>query len=208
MNASTFSRELAERLNRDANTILIFDRTLAEAGLRGKARGRHAPDITTSEAVLLLLAFLSGRPATAADKAALDLANFTLAVHQSDNTLTTFHHAFGLENDFAELLKKPLGDLLALLCRRMANGKFGRDNFAYLEITDGSVAELQLELTWLPTDRSQRLGLRGEIAFVGAVSLPTDRSRGYYYESRTVTPALLQWIGENTVDSPVAMERG
>lgn len=200
MNAKQFAAELASRTGKEPNSILIFDRNLAEGGLREGARGRHAPDIKCSEAVSLLLAVLSGRPSTQAAKAATDLSSFTMQAHPTDAALSAFHHAFGLENSFEHLAEKNLGDLLVLLCKRIAEGKFGQDNFCYLEVMDGTVAKLQFELNWLPTDRSQRLSLEAELPFTGAVEHVADKSRGNYYESRTVTSSLLGWIGKVAID--------
>ncbi|WGD32025.1 hypothetical protein AncyloWKF20_09490 [Ancylobacter sp. WKF20] len=195
MNAAVFCRELAVRLNKEPNAILIFDRTLAEAGFRRKARGRHAPDLSTEEAVLLLLAFMSGHPATEAHNAASDLARFKMVPGAGEQPMAAFHHTFGLDSNLGELSKKPLLDLLTILCTRMASDALGRDNFVYLEVTDGAIVELQFDMNWQPSDRTKRLALRGEVSFSGATN---SSGNGFHYVTHTATPALLKWIGEVT----------
>ncbi len=197
MNASEFSRELAGKLGKDENQVRIFDRALAESGVRKKTgRGRHADDITRQEAVMLLLAILSGRPATKAARAAVDLSKFDIAIGLSEDALEAFHHAFGVENDLNSLTSKSLADLVALLCGRLTTEKLGQDNFVFLCVKDGATAEFQFQMNWMPGDRSQRLGLEQEVPFTGLTNI--SRTSGNYYESRTATGELLRWIGQVT----------
>lgn len=180
MNASEFCRALADRIGVKHNSILIYDRALSTAGLRGAARGRHAPPIGRAEALNILLAFMSGATASLAPEAAKRLAGA-----MECGTEGIPDTAYGLLYDLTDVahLEDSEWSLIAVLSRICGALAKGKDHKSIRLVVDSE------------TSAEVMIGPFGLL--FGDVRKHAE-TPAFYRASRTATGSLLKWIGEVT----------
>lgn len=184
MHAIQFVNELAAKIGRDAKSIRVVDRALAEAGLRQTSAGRKFPDVTIEEAVYLLLALLSGFPATRAAEGASKLSKFRLGSGHQQKPETL---AKALKISTSRLGKLTLLEVVSLLCIYLARGSIDPNTHAFrLEVSDGELACVEV------VDLSGRAS-SAEVYFRDYD--PISIGEGFS-ESRSANSVLFQWIGQ------------
>lgn len=191
MHAAKFVPALAELLGVNVANLRVIDRKLAENGFRKKARGKHVPQVSRREALLLLLATMTSSAATRShekldnwlwfDPKGFASKSVTNRVKVPESNLT---ETFGFEFDGP--LRKKLIDVLELICDRFASGELGRFFPVELEITlsDGTA-----------TIRCGKKNPQAEITFAGSIT--RRKASGGLREIKSVGADVLGWIGES-----------
>lgn len=184
MHAAQFVNELAVIIGKDAAWLRVIDRSLSEAGLRKKGRGKTLPNVCTEEGVRLLLAVLGGRVAIRSAENARDLSWFELHVHQTANDLSLLAEAIAIP--VPQLGSMSLEQILCLICSRLAIGEISRNDLIELKVEQGSLVTIEMKLG----------DIKGEVSFSGVT---TPAGSNNFREHRVVNQNVLRWIGENTV---------
>jgi hypothetical protein len=182
MHSAQFIERLANIVGLDAAAVRVFDRCLADSDLRKKARGRNLPDVTTGEAAMLLIAILSGAPATRCALHAAELA--ASRIHSglaTERDLKMLGRAVGI--DAVQVADLNLEQVITRLCRRLASG------------ADIAIAEFAIDSGITPTIKI-RIGAReAEIKFAGTISDYTPR---LMREVRSIDINVLRFVGDST----------
>lgn len=188
MHALQFVEAYAALTDQDYATLRVIDRALADAGLRAKAKGKRLPEVTLREGVLFLLAALAFTHPTRAAEAAVELAGSKGGVFMRGRK------SIGM---FARMMRRPVSEIANLslfdvvieLCPRLRSGaewaevSVERDGYAFISF--GPLVESK------PTNDF------GQVRF----DTPGNRRpKKIFTETKSASPELLKWIGENTVD--------
>ncbi len=180
MIAPEYVAEFSKRIGRDAASVRVADRALADAGLRNKAIGKRLPDIQLTEGVLLLLALMSGQPKSRAAESALELSEFKV---QDGENLASLAALLGVKK--SELVQISLLDAIRRICACLPPKRDkNKTQVVEIEVEEGGFATVRIE-----TETHD-----GKIMFSGRGSRANSP---VFREIRIVSDQVLRWIGQN-----------
>jgi hypothetical protein len=191
MHAAQFVAEFAALTRQDVSTLRVIDRSLAEAGLRERARGKRLPNLKLEEGILFLFAVLANVQPTRAAEAALEIAAFKAGlVHQDRKRVSLFARLIGVP--IATVAKLKLSDVMAMLCSSLVNKRLPKNITGRVVMICGGGPVL---LSLLVGNDHILLQFAGPMN-TGVPIKPIEEE--LFVELREATLHLLLWIGENT----------
>lgn len=191
MRAPDFVSGLAEVTGIEETKVRSVDRALADAGFRQKGKGRAIPDITLSEAVLILISLCGSERLTEAHEIAREADKFSLGshlYHKGEEIPDSFLMcAFGLRKK--ELSGMGLIEAVARVCVHLAKNPDPK-RLLQIEIQVGGYASLQCEMD----DIAVELNFTKVQDFKSLPFQGVDTIRRIY-------PNVLAWIGKVTSEN-------
>lgn len=194
MKTKEYITELAAKLGIEKSDIELADRYLAAAGLRQKASGRAVPDITTREALRILLGIMAARQPSQVVDDVLDVERFKLMAHgimTERGSAENLKTAIGVS--VAELEKMHLIDAL----ERIAQFVGVPENQHFSPVGDPAFADVYLEVirSGVVSLKVDGGGFMGKIVFSGAMDLAGSHE---FHQVTTLGANAFAWIGRVT----------
>lgn len=179
MNSVEFADALAAFMKCEATQLRTVNRALAKAGLREKSRGRHRPDVSLREALLLLLGWAGADNFVESAKSAEYQASLEGFRPANDELCPLL---FGKE--FSDLDCPSFIDALEMICRRIPGG-----------LVDVEELFIRIEHDGISSVGVWRDGSRFSDMHFSGVSDNVGPSR--YFRIVEIHGAVLEWISRN-----------